>query len=159
MPLDLKETLTRKLGPLPVWAWGGIAGGGVLVLRRLGYIKSAAPADSTGADSSTVSDEAALSVIGEPASVSYYGGDGALLPPGGLDYLGGVETVSSPLEPAVPAEVPPGQRPSGPTSGCSKPHKAPGLGRYPDAPNRECPQGWHLNRVPGTPCFGWCVPN
>lgn len=156
--VDLKEALTRKLGPLPVWAWGGIAGGGVLALRRLGYIKAPAPADSTGADSSAVSDEAALGVIAPPAGVDYYGGDGALLP--ALTEVLGPEPITAPgVDPTVPAEVPPGQRPGGAVSACNKPHKAPGLGRYRDAPNRECPQGWHLNRVPGTPCFGWCVPN
>lgn len=158
MAIDLKEALTRKLGPLPVWAWGGIAGGGALVLRRLGYIKAPAPADSTGADSSTVADDAALGIIQDPAGVNYYGGDGALLPAIGEVY--GPEPVTLPgVDSTVPPEVPPGQRPGGFIPTCSKPHKPPGLGRYPGAPNRECPQGWHLNRVPLTPCFGWCVQN
>jgi hypothetical protein len=29
----LKETLTKKVGPLPVWAWGGVAIGGIAVAR------------------------------------------------------------------------------------------------------------------------------
>lgn len=31
--VDVKEAFTRKLGPLPVWAWGGVIGGGLLVYR------------------------------------------------------------------------------------------------------------------------------
>lgn len=32
---DFKEALTRKIGPLPVWAWGGVVGGGLLVAKAL----------------------------------------------------------------------------------------------------------------------------
>lgn len=31
--MTLQAQLTRKVGPLPVWAWGGLAAAGVLVLR------------------------------------------------------------------------------------------------------------------------------
>lgn len=30
---DIKAALTRKLGPLPVWAWGGVAAGGIWLWR------------------------------------------------------------------------------------------------------------------------------
>ena len=33
--MDLKEQLTRKIGPLPVWAWGGVVGGGVLIAKAV----------------------------------------------------------------------------------------------------------------------------
>jgi hypothetical protein len=33
--LDIGEALTRKLGPLPVWAWGAVVGGGLLVAKTL----------------------------------------------------------------------------------------------------------------------------
>lgn len=31
--MDIRAALTRKIGPLPAWAWGGILGGGILVWR------------------------------------------------------------------------------------------------------------------------------
>ena len=33
--IDVGEALTRKIGPLPVVAWGAIVGGGILVARAL----------------------------------------------------------------------------------------------------------------------------
>jgi hypothetical protein len=32
---DIGETLQRKIGPLPVWAWGGVVGGGLLIAKTL----------------------------------------------------------------------------------------------------------------------------
>jgi hypothetical protein len=33
MAVDVKEALTRKLGPLPAWGWGVALGGGILAFR------------------------------------------------------------------------------------------------------------------------------
>lgn len=33
MPVDAKEALTRKLGPLPAWGWGVAIGGAILVVK------------------------------------------------------------------------------------------------------------------------------
>lgn len=33
--IDVGETLGRKIGPLPVWAWGGVVGGGLLIARAV----------------------------------------------------------------------------------------------------------------------------
>lgn len=33
--MEIGETLQRKIGPLPVWAWGGVAGGTLLVVKAL----------------------------------------------------------------------------------------------------------------------------
>lgn len=33
--IDVGETLTRKLGPLPVWAWGAVVGGSIVVVRAV----------------------------------------------------------------------------------------------------------------------------
>lgn len=33
MPVDAKEALTRKLGPLPAWGWGVAIGGAILVAK------------------------------------------------------------------------------------------------------------------------------
>jgi hypothetical protein len=32
---DIRAALTRKIGPLPAWAWGGVVGGGLLAMRAL----------------------------------------------------------------------------------------------------------------------------
>lgn len=32
---DIKASLTKKVGPLPVYAWGAIIGGGIVVARKL----------------------------------------------------------------------------------------------------------------------------
>jgi len=32
---DIKEILTRKIGPLPTYAWGGVGIGGILIARRV----------------------------------------------------------------------------------------------------------------------------
>lgn len=143
MPLDLKATLTRKVGPLPVWAWGAAAGGGLLVLRKLGYIKSAPPAaDSTGADTATVADGGGVG-IEPPAAVSYWGGDGAALLPGsgGLLEPPGVGIVDPGFSPVVevPEMVPTGPRPYVPP-----PIVLP-TGRYGAQGQRLCPPGWHYS--------------
>ncbi len=157
--VDLKATLTRKVGPLPVWAWGGIAGVGLIVARKAGWIRTKAPAgDSTGAAPDTVADGGPIE---PPASVDYWGGDGAALLPGvGGEVLPPGVVALDPGTYSVPELVPAGVRPSGSfVPPCSRPHRQPQLGGYAGAPNRECPQGWHLNRVPLTPCFGYCVEN
>lgn len=164
---DIKATLTRKIGPLPVWGWAAVVVGGVYVGRRfLGGSKSPATSILSGGGSSTtdtgfgesalpvdVTGRAATDVAPTPIPSGY-----DTLP---IDYfppdLGGLlpdPAASTPITPA-PATTTAvgGVRP------CSKATKQPGLGRYADAPNRECPQGWHLNRIPFTPCFGYCVQN
>lgn len=35
MPIDVKESATRKIGPLPVWAWAGVVAGAVIIARRM----------------------------------------------------------------------------------------------------------------------------
>lgn len=32
---DIKATLTKQIGPLPVYAWGALVGGGILIARKL----------------------------------------------------------------------------------------------------------------------------
>lgn len=165
---DIKATLTRKIGPLPVWGWVGVVAGGVFVGRKLlggkaggatsilsgasapaetGFGESALPVDVTG--------RAAVDVAPTPVQPGYDS-----LP---IDYtgLGGFDVF-----PDMSASTPVTPQPATTTAGggvlvrpCTRETKVPGLGRYADAPNRECPQGWHLNRIPLTPCFGYCVRN
>lgn len=165
--MDIKATLTRKIGPLPVWAWGGVVIGGAFVGRKIlaksggaatasiagtsnlaetGFGESAVPYDVTGRAPTSMetpaTDFADFLPIPEPIFYSDSGGIGFDVPPTPTPVVtpstGGILTTTKP---------------------CTKTHLKPKLGGYPDAPNRECPQGFHLNRVPLTPCFGWCVPN
>lgn len=48
MAVDVKEAATRKLGPLPVWAWAGVVGGAVIVSRMLRGGGGSAPAVESG---------------------------------------------------------------------------------------------------------------
>jgi len=49
MPVDAKEALTRKLGPLPAWGWGIAVGGAILVFR---LFRGKAPATGAAAPTS-----------------------------------------------------------------------------------------------------------
>lgn len=44
----MSNFLTNKVGPLPAWGWGAIAGGGILVLKMSSGKKK--PVDPAGAD-------------------------------------------------------------------------------------------------------------
>lgn len=45
MAVDVKESATKKLGPLPVWGWAVVIGGAVLLAKRL---QPSAPAAAVG---------------------------------------------------------------------------------------------------------------
>lgn len=47
MAIDLREKLTQKLGPLPVWAWGAVVGGAILAYRVLHGGSTSSPALQT----------------------------------------------------------------------------------------------------------------
>lgn len=54
-----KEYLTRKLGPLPAWAWG-VIGAGAIIVWRMVRNQSGSPARSPSASLSTSAGEGAL---------------------------------------------------------------------------------------------------
>jgi hypothetical protein len=66
-------SLTHKLGPLPVWAWAGIAVGGVLIFgRKMGGGGGAAPASSPQAAGGQLPQTVASAPIGnDPISQQY----------------------------------------------------------------------------------------
>lgn len=48
--MDIKASLTRKIGPLPMWAWGGIAIGAIIIYSAIAKksTDTTAATDSTG---------------------------------------------------------------------------------------------------------------
>lgn len=79
---DIGEALTRKLGPLPTWAWGGVVGGAVLGVRLLTGGRGGA---SGGAVASVGGDGADLPTPGSSGGFDF--GD---TPSAGGDPIGGV---------------------------------------------------------------------
>lgn len=89
--MDIGEALTRKLGPLPAWAWGGVVG-----IAALGYRALRGPG-ATGANSSsgavhTIGGDGAGFDYGDLPDIGSGGGSGGTptLPPIGGDQLPGV---------------------------------------------------------------------
>lgn len=91
---NLKELLTRKVGPLPVWAWGGLGVAGIAAYRyrhaastpsdqATSFDQTAMPPDLSSADLAAASGDGMSGflpvspVYGSTASGSYYG-DGGL---------------------------------------------------------------------------------
>lgn len=83
MSATLKDALTKKIGPLPAWAWGLVAGGGYLAYRALSGRSAqsegvtedtTAEYSGTGYDSSGGADGASVSVESgsTPASLEGY---------------------------------------------------------------------------------------
>jgi hypothetical protein len=68
--VDIEAALTRKLGPLPAWGWGGALGVGVLAYRALHGGGAAGQSGSSG-------------------TVQTIGGDGASFDPSSIGSSGG----------------------------------------------------------------------
>ncbi len=75
----LRTTFTKKLGPLPVWAWGVVGGGGLIVLRNIRESNKGTTGDTT---------------LGEATVVPSLSGGGALAPT--TDEFGNTIFVSTP---------------------------------------------------------------
>lgn len=93
----VKGALTKRLGPLPVWAWGGIAVAGLFVVVPLLRAQSGAAASGTGA------------AVGNGA-----GGGGSVLPDVGSLPPGDTGSGGSYLPPVT---TPPTQSPGGSDTG------------------------------------------
>lgn len=85
--MDIKETLTHKLGPLPVWVWGVGAGVGINVARYMMNRNKATADEGAGLPS----DQTGLETIGggtagvpSPSSTSPGGGGDPILDPTSL---------------------------------------------------------------------------
>lgn len=94
--MDVKATFTRKMGPLPMWAWALLAGGGIgLYLRHRATANAAqtttnqtqAPAGTQAGDVTSPTSDAYASGI--PGDYAGYGGQYAGTTP--ADLIGAVE--------------------------------------------------------------------
>lgn len=158
----LRATLTRKIGPLPLWAWGGAVVGGVVVSRVLLRRRGAPAAGEAPAPNFLTVGEAMPIGLGESALPVDVTGrapepffEAFPSEPIGfeaLDFPGGgfgFDVAPTPSPTTVVAGTA--------AAGCVGPTLPAGFRRYPDAPNRFCPHGWHL-ALRG-PCAGKCVPS
>lgn len=68
---DIGAALTRKLGPLPAWAWGAVVGGAVLGTRML---RGGSPGASSGLVRSVGGDGASYDFDGSPTGQGPGGG-------------------------------------------------------------------------------------
>jgi hypothetical protein len=69
------EALTGKLGPLPAWAWGLLAGGAIIVVRKLrGGSSGGAVNSQPGPYSGSAGDDADLAAVQLPSSYTVPGG-------------------------------------------------------------------------------------
>lgn len=92
MALDIGEALTRKLGPLPAWAWGGVVGVAALGYRALRGPGATGPSSSSGSVP-TIGGDGAFDYGDLPDAGGGGGGgtDGTpQIPPIGGDQLPGV---------------------------------------------------------------------
>lgn len=87
--MAVTEAVTTRLGPLPVWGWAIVVGGGVLVLRFLGGSKGG----TTSPGSVTIPG------TGEPGPAGEAGTPGEAGAPGAPGELG---PIGLPGEPGVP---------------------------------------------------------
>lgn len=172
MMAGLKATLTRKVGPLPVWAWGAAGLGGVALsyyLKRRADVATVATVPMTGAgtagdtfpsgfgDSAIPVDTTGPAPLPDPGDV---GGGGYPVPEPIFipdpNYTGGdvpptpdvaprPEPIFQPPQP--PVKVPPVSQPWLPAI----------QGGYASAPNRECPLGWH--KATSGQYAGKCIQN
>lgn len=101
--VDIKEAATRKLGPLPVWAWGAVVGGGLLIYRV-----------ATGGGASDGASSPFVQPVGGNVDYDDLGG-GGIVGGGG----GGGTTTPTPTTPS-------------PTTGGGAPRRSPGGNRRHD---------------------------
>jgi len=95
--------LTRKIGPLPGWAWAAVAVGGYLIYRQR---KAAQAASTTAATTSTASPQPAYTGAGAGGAPSGYGYQGPGFGSGGTGPIptGAVAaTAGTPTAPNAPA--------------------------------------------------------
>lgn len=82
-PKGIEGTLTRKVGPLPLYAWGGIAAAGMAVLFYALRKKSGATAAATAAPSAGTNSGSALQSAGlSGGGGTYTGGNTYVCPDG-----------------------------------------------------------------------------
>jgi len=152
--MELPAWLTKKVGPFPVGVWvliGGAGVGAVYFIRK-----------RTGSGGDGFMDNEASDMYGVPIDSpddTYPDAPSSPPPyPSGQPGTGGYVlyppyTEPLPGEPA-PADVP---VPVVVPATCTQATLPARHGAYPDAPNRDCPNGWH--RANQGPCVGKCIRN
>lgn len=129
--MNIKESLTRKLGPLPVWAYGVAAGGAIGIYLRLRSRKSSAESDTVSAEDSPAANFYTLGPVASNVPVgtddSYVNSDGSYYNDEAYgqqsvadaidrltDYMYQSQSIYSPDPYAVTADTSPGSLSSAP---------------------------------------------
>jgi hypothetical protein len=98
--MAIQDTLTERLGPLPVWAWGAIAGGTIAAGR---YVYGRVRGSSAPAESADVSGPAAVAAPASIAETSSLSGSfmaaGTYVPPADSSFVTSPAASTSPLYP------------------------------------------------------------
>jgi len=115
-PGAIKETLTRKVGPLPIWGWGSVIVGGIVAFRFVG---------KRGGTATATTNPVASAVAG--GFVGNYGSGSGV---GGTGGSGGGDTGSNPPSSGPPPVVAPGQGGT-PIAGSGAPNSGPDLATTP----------------------------
>lgn len=102
--IDVGDTLGRKIGPLPVWAWGGVVGGGILIVRAMSGGGASSPFVQPIAQDGSMNFEPGGAAGGGDAAPPWYAtipGVGTIIdrPPGE------VTIIKPPATPTTPAPV------------------------------------------------------
>lgn len=142
--VDIKATLTRKVGPLPVWGWL-VAGGAVfLIVKRLHPAGASSTAtDTTGSAPDSVASGGSGSLGGSPIDYTTSGDGAEVSGFGAVDTGAGVVT--------APTDGGPGPQPV-PSSVLAGPRPATGVWHV--IPGG-CPPGFHMSNgkcAPGRYC-------
>lgn len=110
-----ENVLTRKVGPLPGWAWGAIGIGVYVVYRLRKNSQTASSAAATSAGGVAPSGYATAGGYGQPEPTA------SLSTPGGFSYSGPASGLSNPtvaglFSPTPAAAIPAGATPAGNTN-------------------------------------------
>lgn len=102
-PAKLKGTLTRKVGPAPVWVWIVVGVGVVYVYKRATEPKT--PAASTETGDASYADEGYPAFSGYGGTTSYDAGSAAYDGAGGGGDAGFPESIPLTFEGSIPVDV------------------------------------------------------
>jgi hypothetical protein len=99
--MKITEQLTRKIGPLPVWAWGAIGAAGILIVRSWTRAQAPAP-DGDWVEGSGIKSPGTVAMLpgsapiadqpafGENLFVSFPWGEGYVSVEGSAQHVGGI---------------------------------------------------------------------
>lgn len=119
MVSNVRAALTRKFGPLPVWAWAFLAGGAIFLYRSM-HGQYAANSAATGTDTSGSASDGSGSTAADPVTLSpgesvYNPATGQLVSTAPEQQPGA--DPGTPPDPSLPITLDPGQAVYDPTTG------------------------------------------